>query len=78
MSTTRFTFEVSLNWEGRSLSLSGFELFGCQKSLVVVQAAVKFVGDEAKIICAGGMERGGSGFSFLIVGNILFLFQCCH
>lgn len=25
-----------------------------------------------------GMERGGSGFSFLIVGNILFLFQCCH
>lgn len=64
MSTTRFTFEVSLNWEGRSLSLSGFELFGCQKSLVVVQAAVKFVGDEAKIICAGGWREEGRVFLF--------------
>lgn len=63
------------DWEGSRLLLSGFELFGCQKSLVVVQAAVKFVSDEARIMCAGGWREEGWGFfSFLLVGNIIFLF----
>lgn len=45
--------------------MSGFELFGCQESSVVVQPAVKFVGDETKIMCAGGCREDGFGVFFL-------------
>lgn len=66
------------DFEGRRLSLPGSELFGCQKSLVVVQAAVEFVGDETKIICAWGLKVRVVFFNFLSVVNILFLFQLGH
>lgn len=60
------------------MSLPGSELFGCQKSLVVVQAAVEFVGDETKIKCAWGLKGRVVFSNFLSVENMLFLFQLGH